>query len=145
MSAPNDLLAEAELLAQGRLSPARRRTVVSRAYYAACHFLMLSPEAAAFRPQQGAGEGSHRQFIRFLTTHPNTTVKFAGRKLDGLYGRRILADYYLAKEPTNEMVKESIEDAIEIVREIFAEEEWQEKVASGIGSTTSSRSPPRRR
>lgn len=92
MIGPNDLLAEAQLLAKGSLGPARRRTVVSRAYYAAYHFLMLSPAAEAFRPQQGAGEGSHRQFIRFLTTHPNATVKFAGRKLDALYGRRLLAD-----------------------------------------------------
>jgi hypothetical protein len=29
------------------------------------------------------------------------------------------------------MVKEALEDAVEIVHEIFAEEEWSERVASG--------------
>jgi hypothetical protein len=128
---PLALLAEVKDLSQGAMSPARRRTVISRAYYATYHFLHLSPVGKTFVRDSGIAINTHRQFITFLIRANDANTKIAGRKLEGLYAKRILADYFMETQITNNMTTEAVDDALEIIEDIFAAETWAEKLLSG--------------
>jgi uncharacterized protein (UPF0332 family) len=113
---PTNLLADAKELSSVLLKPARQRTVISRAYYASYH-----AAAEGFAPIHAsiAGGGMHRQFIRALRGSADTKTKAVGMRLDGLYSKRILADYQLGGMVTAQMALEAVEDAEEIVFDLI--------------------------
>ena len=70
---------------------ARKRTIMSRAYYAAYHFLLK--HACCRTYVRTPGVGSHRDLLNFLGRSPELNVRHAASVLGDLYARRITADY----------------------------------------------------
>jgi hypothetical protein len=73
---------------------ARQRAVVSRAYYAAYHFLLAHtcgrPLATGATGRRG---GLHRDFIAWLYKPRDPCVVIVAHKLDTLFDDRVQADY----------------------------------------------------
>lgn len=115
MNEPADILRDAEQLAGGAPTEARQRTVLSRAYYAALHYLRLHPCAAEFNDRPG--RSIHRSLVEHLAQSSNRSVIHCARLLTRLRSRRELADYRLADTVTAAMVEESLEIAGEIIEE----------------------------
>lgn len=113
---PVQILADAKDLASALVSPARQRTVISRAYYAAYHACIDRFPAPYDKDQQG---GMHRQFLRALRSSSDPLARACGDRLNGLYGRRLLADYQLGGIITRQMAIDAIEDAEEIVHDLL--------------------------
>lgn len=80
-----------DLLGSGT-SPARCRTVASRAYYAAFHACLDAAQHAGYRFRHGKG-GTHQQLLGFLRSGRPGPLKRAGLRLQRLYDQRIEADY----------------------------------------------------
>jgi len=112
---PVAILRAAEPLAGGAPTEARRRTILSRTYYAALHYLRLHPCASEFRDRPG--RSIHRSLVEHLAQSSNRSVIHCARLLARLRGRRELADYRLVDTITAAMVEESLEDADEIIEE----------------------------
>jgi uncharacterized protein (UPF0332 family) len=97
MTAASDLLKDAEKLAAvapGQRDDARRRSILSRAYYAAYH--QARSRFGAEPAGRGAG-GMHRRFLTWLAASDDETGQRVGRILDRLYRSRLHADYDLAR------------------------------------------------
>jgi hypothetical protein len=116
---PADILRDAEQLSGAITTEARRRTILSRAYYAALHYLKLHPCAAEFRDRPG--RSIHRSLVEHLAQSKNRSVTHCARLLIRLRGRRELADYYLGDTITAAMAEEALEDAREIIEEALVD------------------------
>jgi hypothetical protein len=112
---PEEMLADVGQLLAVPATEARRRTILSRCYYAAFHFMSARPETTGFSVRPGIGQGTHRQFIDYIKRHRDPKVARVGGILGALYFRRILADYQPERDVTNRLAVESMEDAKEII------------------------------
>lgn len=114
MTTPEDLAADVESLWADGASPARCRTVASRAYYAAYHRCLAAATDAGYVRQPGGG-GTHQQLISYLTAPGQRRFNGAGRRLKEMYGLRIDADYDLETPMDGTLVQESLEAMTEII------------------------------
>lgn len=113
MISPADLTEDALSLFGPNLSPARSRSVVSRAYYAAFHTCLLRAEAAGYvRPKDKSIHAALREFMR---TTKDSVFRRAERRLSSLYDKRIIADYRLGVALNSTQVAEALEEMSEIV------------------------------
>lgn len=106
---------------------ARKRTIMSRAYYAAYHFLLK--HACCRTYVRTPGVGSHRDLLNFLGRSPELNVRHAASVLGDLYARRITADYRIDNHILEGLEKRCVEDAAEVIEEILVE--YDEKKISG--------------
>lgn len=97
---------------------ARARTVISRAYYAAYHACLNSAKQSGYRYTKSAG-GTHWQLFMFLRDVQDKRLKRAGARLEGLFDRRIDADYRHYIPLTPQSADECIENMSKIL-EILA-------------------------
>ncbi|MEQ8964418.1 MAG: hypothetical protein RID91_01215 [Azospirillaceae bacterium] len=98
MTTPFDILADARratAIDTAERDEARRRTIVSRAYYAAYHQMRRIAGSADLDGPRQRSTGIHRSFITFLIRSDDLTLARLGRRLDRLYDARIKADYRL--------------------------------------------------
>ncbi len=120
MTTPTDILHEAKILLDaGVVTEVRRRTIIGRCYYAAFSHVRGHDSAKGFQREED--QGVHGALIRHLVSSDDSNIRYAGRKLRGLYQARIKADYYI-EHPVDrgeEMV--AYEDADEIMNEILEE------------------------
>ena len=94
MTTPTDILREAKILLNGDvLTEVRRRTIVGRCYYAAFNHVRIHNSAKGFRREEG--KGVHGALIRYLASSDDSNVRYAGKKLRGLFQARTKADYHL--------------------------------------------------
>lgn len=119
----NELLKDAEALANGFTSEARRRSAVSRAYYAAYHRCLAWISSLPNSPQPPTCGSVHLWLISYLKSpDPMWNARIAerskelGRLMLAQRGRRVHADYELER-PVNQKV---MNDQIEGVRKTFA-------------------------
>lgn len=119
MTEPVDILRDAEQLTSAAMTEARRRTVLSRTYYAALHYLWTHPCAGEFRKQKE--RSIHRSLVEHLAQSSNRSVIHCAQLLIRLRSRRELADYHLADMITAAMAEEALEDAREIVEEALVD------------------------
>lgn len=102
MTDPTDLLRDVERLVElpvQERDDARRRTLISRAYYAAFHHVRAIADYADV--QQGAdartATGMHRRFLDWLKKQSDPRLNRYGALLLRLYDHRITADYRLGR------------------------------------------------
>lgn len=115
MNEPADILRDAEQLAGAAMTEARRRTILSRTYYAALHYLKSHPCATEFHDRRE--RSIHRSLVEHLAQSSNRSVIHCAQLLVRLRGRRMLADYHLGDTITAAMAEEALEDAQEIIEE----------------------------
>jgi hypothetical protein len=105
-----------DALASAKASEARQRAVVSRAYYAAYHFLLChacgQPFAAGTSGKKG---GLHRDFIAWLYSSKDPSVTNVAVKLDALFDDRILADYKITSRFPSARAQDAVDTACEII------------------------------
>jgi|GEM_PF-2182191 len=122
MIRPSDILAEGRALLAlpaSQRTEARRRTIISRAYYAAFHFLRAHPCSQDYRKSGNTAAGMHRQFITFLATQSDRRVVYAADLLKTIYENRVMADYHIGRDILPDLERRSVEDADYIMCEIF--------------------------
>lgn len=114
MIEPADLLREAQTLLNAvDDNEVRRRTAVSRAYYAAYHGAKVVAEAAGYRDD---GKTSvHAQLGRYFQTSPDRKRKRIASMLKDLRNLRVRADYYLAGDLSASDAEYAIATALRIV------------------------------
>lgn len=115
MIKPVEILRDAEQLASGITTEARRRTVLSRCYYASLHYLKSHPCAAEFHDR--TDRSIHRSLVQYLAQSRDRTVLHCANLLIRLRNGREIADYSLGGTVTPAMAEESLEDASEIIEE----------------------------
>ena len=119
MSSPQALLDDAKALnAALAKSAARRRTIISRCYYATFHYLQSHECGSSFTTDQSGRGGIHRQFITYLAESAELNVVYAAKKLQGIYAWRIRADYRLDEVIPRGQEVFCIEDAGEVFNDI---------------------------
>ncbi len=132
MTTPADILNDAKLLNEGATSEARRRAVVSRAYYAVYHHILSQSWAKDFtnelvqigKEAEAAGRhapGRHSLLQRWLGKSPNRSIKYAGSQLADLMSRRVNADYRLHQTMNQLVSTDAVELAEEIIYDTLAE------------------------
>ena len=120
MIKPSDLLDEARQLAQTINSgEVRRRTIISRAYYAAYHKAQDSAKNLGYLYDPNAGAGIHEHLIWFFKRYPDSNFQYAGRLLSTLRTRRTEADYWLRNAPSPTDAREAIEEAEHLMDEVL--------------------------
>ena len=115
MIKPNTLLAEARVLFEGANTEARYRTSISRAYFAAFHFLGDRAAQEGFK-LRGTGE-DHRTLVAFLIDSNDKALAHCGGLLERLRGFRNKADYNLRMIVQKTLAEHALEDALEIMEE----------------------------
>ena len=105
------LAAEAEA---GELLQARRRTAVSRAYYAAFHSTMgLLKSRGEYAPQ---GDGwDHEGVVRTCSQSSSRGWHPIGNDLRRLRRQRVNADYKAAMEVSDSLVQSAVERARDLI------------------------------
>ena len=110
---PQDLLGEARALLAGAETEVRRRTAVSRAYYAAFH------AAWQFAASLGFTERPHRsvqgQVTRFLAGREEASLRQCAALLIRLRDLCNKADHHLRITVSNSLTEDAIADAGEIL------------------------------
>lgn len=120
MTKPSDLLDEARQLATTiNRGEVRRRTIISRAYYAAFHQAHVSANNLGYSYDSNVGAGYHEHLIMFLRRNSDANVQYAGRLLAALRTRRTEADYWLNKAPSTADASEAIEEAENLIDEVL--------------------------
>ncbi|WP_428247640.1 HEPN domain-containing protein [Ferrovibrio sp.] len=113
---PLEILADAQTLRVNLVSSeARRRSILSRTYYAAFHQAISIAGENGFRREKN-GEGIHQQLIGFLRRQTKSSLRQLGCDLDSLYTKRIQADYYL----NITIEKHDAEDSLLVAQEVLA-------------------------
>ena len=119
MITPEQMLEDAQQLLNVVPHEGRRRTIISRAYYAAYHFLLEHPCCADFvRP---LGKGTHSALLKFLSESREPNVQHTAAILTDLYGRRIEADYRPHMHVLRNSESDCVEDATYIMEETLVE------------------------
>ena len=122
MSSPQALLDDAKALNDGQAKTAeRRRTIISRCYYATYHYLQSHECASGFRVDRSGPGGIHKRFITYLAGSAEPNVRYAARKLQGIYVWRIKADYRLDPAIPRGQEVFCMEDAEEVFNDILLE------------------------
>lgn len=120
---PDDLLAEAKLLATAaRASEARRRTVISRAYYAAYHTLLQAAQAKGYvyETQQNRPAGRHENLIHWCEGRPSDPdLKQSARRLLTMKRHRVSADYKLHARLDYDLMQILLENAEALVEDLI--------------------------
>lgn len=119
---PVDILDEARALLalpRSQRTEARRRTIISRAYYAAYHHLLKHPEVRGFRSARTAGKGMHTQFLDYLSGAGDRNVLHAAAILRKLRELRVAADYHLDKRLAARSETQALEDAAAMIEDIL--------------------------
>jgi len=117
---PDDLLEEARELAKtARSREVRRRSAMSRAYYAAFHRADEAARSAGYRFDASEGAGSHVHLLAFLARLPDPGARTAARSLKTLKKQRVLSDYQLAEDISMHMVEQVIEQAEYLLTELL--------------------------
>lgn len=105
-----------DALGSAKTSEARQRTVASRAYYAAYHFLLSHPCGQPFASGTLAKKGGlHRDFIYWLYRSKEPAVVNVAAKLDSLFDNRIIADYKIGIRFSSSLAQDAIDTACEII------------------------------
>lgn len=115
---PEEILKDAAVLLKAPGTEARRRTAISRSYYAALHFLRGHQCATGYRdtPEKSI----HRGLVRYLAGSNDAAVLHAARLLQRLRALREVADYDLGANVSVAVAQECIEDAFEVIDEALA-------------------------
>lgn len=116
MIAATDIIDDAiDALSSGK-SEARWRSVSSRAYYAAYHFLLSHacglPFSTATISKKG---GLHRDFIAWLYKSKEPCVLNVAMKLDALFDDRVVADYRITGPFSAKVAQDAIDNAADII------------------------------
>lgn len=116
---PGDLLTEAQALsADITHSEARRRTVVSRAYYAAYHALLTAAAREGYRygRENGRSPGSHENLIEWAIHHSDAkSLTQSAVALRRLKNQRTKADYRLTETVTFNDAQASLTKAVHLI------------------------------
>ena len=121
MITPEEMLLDARQLLNVVPHEGRRRTVISRAYYAAFHFLNQHPCCNQY--ERTSGRGTHQDLLEYLGSSPEPNVQSAAELLQSLYTRRIEADYRLSNHVLRGTEVHCVEDAAYIIEETLVEYE----------------------
>ncbi|CAK0762440.1 putative HEPN domain-containing protein [uncultured Gammaproteobacteria bacterium] len=121
MNTSKDFLKDAVSLRQDAMSEARRRTILSRLYYAAYHRMNETEIGQQFHRDPKRGVGMHRQFLDHLQHSSDKTFKRTYRHLFDMYKLRILADYKLNKNISVDDVRHQYEDADALFHDILGD------------------------
>jgi uncharacterized protein (UPF0332 family) len=100
MTDAHDLLRDVERLSQGPArdrDDARRRTMISRAYYSAFHHVRAATGYVDSDRGGGIPTGMHKRFVDWLKGAADPQLNRYGALLLGLYSKRIQADYRLGR------------------------------------------------
>lgn len=120
---PDDLLAEAKLLASAaRASEARRRTVISRAYYAAYHALLQAAQTKGYvyDTKPNRPKGSHENLIHWCEhLQGDPDLKLSARRLLTMKRDRVNADYKLHARLDYDLMQTVLEDAEAMVADLI--------------------------
>lgn len=119
MITPLELLQDAQELLRVVPHEGRRRTVISRAYYAAFHFVRSHPCCDEFTRNRSTG--MHRDLLNYLETSPEPNVQYAADLLQSLYVQRIAADYQLGYDILRNAPAACVEQATYIIEETLVE------------------------
>lgn len=120
MIKPLDLLEEAKELAKtARNREVRRRSAISRAYYAAYHRVSEVAKREGYRFDGGRGVGMHLHLFEFLARLPDPDVKQAVKFLKTLKEQRVDADYRLDESVPMHLMEEVIEQADYLLTELL--------------------------
>lgn len=120
---PRDLLEEARELAKtARSREVRRRSAISRAYYAAYHRASEVARQAGYRFVKSEGVGSHAHLFKFLESLPDPNARAAVKLLDLLKKRRVAADYRLDRSIPMGTLEEALERAEYLLTELLPPE-----------------------
>lgn len=121
MIAPKSILEDVKSLL--RLPPStstevRKRTILSRSYYAAFHHVQKHPVSRGFK---GRSEdvGVHRSLLRHLRASGDRDTLYAAHLLGSLYEWRIIADYRLDQGLRAGIEQTCAEDAEAILDEVL--------------------------
>ncbi|MCH9020234.1 MAG: HEPN domain-containing protein [Proteobacteria bacterium] len=109
---PTDLLEEARALLTDSAKEVRRRTVCSRAYYAAFHACWKI--AGTLGLQRQRDRGAHIQLIQFLGEREERSHQECASLLNDLRIRRNNADYDLETNFPKSIAEDAVADASEI-------------------------------
>jgi len=117
---PSDLLEEAKELGKTSHSrEVRRRTAISRAYYAAFHRANEVAQREGYRFDKAERTGMHKHLFRFLERSADIDVNTAVEILEFLKDQRINSDYRLRAEVPMHKVIEAIEQAEYLLTELL--------------------------
>lgn len=115
MISPADLAADAESLHTHSASGARCRSVISRAYYAAYHACDLRAKSVGYVFSHKLKLGTHKQLFNFMRSCADIKLRKVQPRLNGLYTKRISADYRLEGKVGLHMAEEALEEMTEII------------------------------
>ena len=119
MISPEQMLEDIRQLLNVVPHEARQRTIISRAYYTAYHFLLNHPCCSTY--VRSPGRGTHVDLLDFLSRSHEPNVLHAADILNSLYARRIEADYQLNYHIMDGTEKRCVEDATYIIKESLVE------------------------
>lgn len=126
MITSNHLLLEARSLLENAHLEQRRRSAMSRAYYAAFHAVkghVCAKEIAreiAYRQADAEKKGNrppggHSLLINALCASGDKQLSYIGSQLSILYERRVVADYKLYKDVGLDVAEDTVHTAEELI------------------------------
>ncbi len=119
MITPEQMLEDAQQLLKVVPHEGRQRTIISRAYYAAYHFILDHPCCSKY--VRIPGKGTHVGLLEYLSASTELNVQHAAAVLNDLYTWRIEADYRLRAHIVRATEKQCVEDAEYIIEETLVE------------------------
>lgn len=118
MIQPDDFLSSADACLQASTTPTKEahlRSSISRAYYAAFHH--AKARAQGLHGIMVAPPAEHTKLIKALQNHHHQALRTAGNRLNGLYGKRLKADYYLTDDLSESDAKTALKAARTLIRD----------------------------
>lgn len=120
MTDASDFLREAKnLVKMGQGQEIRRRTTVSRAYYAAYHHALSEAARCGYRFDPAAKKGRHEHLYTHLEDSGNPDWIAAADILRYLRSLRTTADYHLEQAVSAPIVRQTIESAEYVMGELL--------------------------
>lgn len=115
-----DFLQEAKSLVRiGQSQEIRRRTAVSRAYYAAYHHALAEATRRGYRFDPAAKKGRHEHLFAHLESSGNVDWIAATAILRNLRAARTRADYHLQGSVSVPLVTQTIQDVEYVMEELL--------------------------
>lgn len=115
-----DFLNEAKnLMKIGIAQEIRRRTTISRAYYAAYHHTLAEATRLGYRFDPAGRKGRHEHLLSYLEASGNVDWVAAAGILRNLKVSRTTADYHLVSTVSAPMVKQTIEDVEYVMADLL--------------------------
>lgn len=119
MISPEQMLEDVQQLLKVVPHEARQRTIISRAYYTAYHFLLNHPCCSSY--VRNPDRGTHTDLLDFLSSSPEPNVRHVAAILGDLFARRIVADYRPEYHILRGTEKTCAEDVAYIIDETLVE------------------------